>query len=146
MDAEKEISAVIDKVLQRDWKKNPKGDKKNIQQSSTELYGQDICNKLLGMNIPADPMDDLRDGAIKRLTKELSDKKDSLIREAINFVIGEEWQDEDIGYRGTFGIFPDGREVFSFDGRELLEFHGISCENNHMSFKVEASLLYKKLY
>lgn len=36
MDAEKEISEVIDKVLARDWKKNPGGDKKNIQSDGDE--------------------------------------------------------------------------------------------------------------
>lgn len=143
MDAEKEISAVIDKVLKRDWKKNPEGDKKNIQDQST-TFGESIPSMIRRMN--KDINSPISEQLMKSAAKELSDKKDSLIKEAITFMIGEDWVLEDIKRRGTFGIFPDGKEVFSFDGRSLLEFHGISSQANIGSLKTTIELMYKKLY
>ena len=80
------------------------------------------------------------------LCEEMMDKRDDLIRLAINRQIGTDWVLADIPERGLFRYEPDGSEVFSFDGRSLLEFHGISSEQDVSSRNHEIELMYRKLY
>jgi len=149
MDAEEEIAKVIEKVLQRDWKKNPEGDKKNIQKSNADLYNQEMYTALLRSGVTKNVTRSGMNGDIDTLVKELAAKKDSLIKEAITFMIGEDWSLDDIRGRGRFVKHASGGpEVFSFDGKALLEFYGIDNGFNPMSLdsKYEVELKYKKLY
>ena len=49
-------------------------------------------------------------------------RKDELIRQAINSVIGDDWCIRDLIGRGEFLVLPDKTEIFKFDGVELIHF------------------------
>lgn len=82
------------------------------------------------------------------LCEEMMDKRDDLIRLAINRQIGTDWVLADIPERGLFRYEPDGSEVFSFDGVDLIQFFPMQSETvtDGASIKLVASRKYRELY
>lgn len=84
-----------------------------------------------------------------RLARYIGGKREELIRAAINYKIGHDhWTLEDINKRGNFMIYPNGDEVFQFDGEDLILFpfrFGVT-ENIDFEMHVKDLLPYKLLY
>ena len=84
---------------------------------------------------------------IIQLATSMIGKVDDLIKEAITKEIGEGWTLEDVKLRGIIGKMPDGSQVFSFDGKPLLQFYDIEVEMKYKGFNtyIVGTQQYKQL-
>ncbi len=83
------------------------------------------------------------------LSKRMAQKRDDLIVNAINYMMGEGWKSEDVKERGQFVRHIDSEvdvETFVFDGIPLIEFHGFDTRMEPGVFKAEVTMLYRELY
>lgn len=83
-----------------------------------------------------------------QLAHELASQKESVIKAAIKHHIGKNWTDTDITGRGEFTVLPDGTEIFSFDGCELIHFYHTKVEMNDLldGTSMRAVTAYRLLY
>ena len=82
-----------------------------------------------------------------QLADNVREYRDRLIKNAITFVLGPGWKDIDIRCRGRFLKYPDGKEIFVFDGKSMIEFHGFDTKIDKGDFtKIEIVIKYKELY
>jgi len=84
-----------------------------------------------------------------KLSKELAVQKEKLIKDAINYKIGNsEWCIADLTGRGEMKILPDKTEIFAFDGQELIHFGNFRTEidNKAMGWSIKAVQEYRLLY
>lgn len=89
------------------------------------------------------PVDDL----VGHLSSGLAGKKDAIISEVLDRELGAGWKYAEIRTRGTMTTYPNGREVFSIDGKPLLEFWPVELteEKTEMGWKIHASQRYRAL-
>lgn len=82
------------------------------------------------------------------LANEVVLQQENHIKAAITFAIGDGWLIGDISGRGEMVKYPDGREVFVFDGKPMLEFGPIEFrqERQGQSFKLVACRNVRQLY
>ena len=75
------------------------------------------------------------------------EKRDELIKDAINSVIGNEWSESDIKDRGELLITPE-KTTFIFDGNELLYLHPVESDSKTIGkqHKLKYTFNYQKLY
>lgn len=83
-------------------------------------------------------------GALADALKALLNGRDRVLMKAINFKIGEDWSITDIVKRGEFIAHNDRREVFLFDGAELVEFY--PHETVMLANSLSITQKYRKLY
>jgi len=85
---------------------------------------------------------------IERIVMRTAEEKDSLIRNAITFILGDNWTIKSITGRCEIQITPDKREIFCLDGKPLLEFYPIETFIDHkdLGVSMKASQKYRKLY
>ena len=90
---------------------------------------------------------------MKNVSEELArkhiNKKEQLIKEAIDYIAGDTWTLEDVAERGRMGINCQTKEeTFIFDDIPLLVFMPFEIEYSQkdLSFMATISLNYRKLY
>lgn len=67
-----------------------------------------------------------------QLATELARSFDAIVRSQISGVLGHDnWTPGEMAPRCEIRCYPDGREVFSFDDRALVEFYPIKVETEY---------------
>lgn len=82
------------------------------------------------------------------IAQKLAHSKDSLIRDTISACLGtKDWRLSEVASRGHFTTYPNGTEIFSFDGIDFIEFHRYEIETERAGYTtvINASFQYRWL-
>lgn len=75
-------------------------------------------------------------------------RRDEFIKQAITYILGDDWRIKDITGRCAFTVLPDKTEIFSFENVELIHFYHLrtKIDNNGIGTNIRAVQDYKLLY
>tara|TARA_R100000951_G_C2586526_1_gene163625 strand:+ start:351 stop:620 length:270 start_codon:yes stop_codon:yes gene_type:complete len=77
------------------------------------------------------------------LCKQVIDSKDNLIKIEVTRFLGSEWKVEDLKGMAGLLVMPDGSEIFTVDGVELIQFFKIESQVNANGISYTANVKQK---